>query len=142
MYICVTEVDALTKIPCTEAPQSTGPSMPNVKGLKLDWCDKSTWPVPLTPFGVCTRPPRYYGICDDDASTNIPGVLEVLSEAEWNKRKYEEAYARKPYPSWYWNPSDLTWNSPVPYPENEPFHKYYWDENSTSWKEHIIMQAF
>jgi len=32
MYICITEVDAVTKIVCTAEPQRTGPSMPAVKG--------------------------------------------------------------------------------------------------------------
>jgi hypothetical protein len=44
-HICVTEVDAVTKIPCTVEPQRTGPSMPEVKGLQFKWADKSTWPV-------------------------------------------------------------------------------------------------
>jgi hypothetical protein len=46
-HIVLTEVDAKTKVPCTVEPQRTGPSMPKIKGLVLDWADKSTWPVEL-----------------------------------------------------------------------------------------------
>jgi len=42
MYICITEVDAVTKIVCTSAPQRTGPSMTDIKGLQIIWQDKST----------------------------------------------------------------------------------------------------
>jgi hypothetical protein len=50
-HIVLTEVDAKTKVPCTVEPQRTGPSMPKIKGLVLDWVDKSTWPVELAPTG-------------------------------------------------------------------------------------------
>jgi hypothetical protein len=36
-HIVLTEVDAKTKVPCTVEPQRTGPSMPKIKGLVLDW---------------------------------------------------------------------------------------------------------
>lgn len=134
MYICVTEVDSNTKIPCTQEPQRTGPSMPKVKGLALDWADKSTWPVELAPDGTYLRAPKYYGTCDDDADTSIAGVLEVLTEAEWMQRKHDEFYARKPYESWTWDAASMTWNCPVPYPEGADYHAYYWDEPTLSWK--------
>ena len=133
MYICVTEVDARTKIPCTVEPQRTAPSMPEIKGFILNWFDESTWPVPLSQDGTYLRAPKYYGTCDDDADTSIAGVLEVLTEAEYNQRKYDEFYARQPYPSWIWNPETLTWSSPVPYPNDGK--RYYWDEATTSWTE-------
>jgi hypothetical protein len=75
-HIVLTEVDAKTKVPCTVEPQRTGPSMPKIKGLALDWVDKSTWPVELAPNGRYLRAPKYYGICDDDADVDVPGVLE------------------------------------------------------------------
>lgn len=133
MYICVTEVDAKTKIPCTAEPQRTGPSMPNVKGFALNWFNESTFPVELAQNGTYLRAPLYYGTCDDDADTSIAGVLEVLTEAEYNQRKYDEFYARKPYPSWVWNDETLTWSSPVPYPDDGK--SYYWNEPTTSWIE-------
>jgi hypothetical protein len=133
MYICVTEVDAVTKIPCTVEPQRTGPSMPDVKGWQYNWDNESTWPVELSSNGTYLRAPLYYGTCDDDADTTIAGVLEVITEAEYNQRKYDEFYARQPYPSWIWNVETLTWLSPVPYPDNGKL--YYWDEPTTSWIE-------
>lgn len=112
-------------------PQRTGPSMPAVKGLKLDWANKSTWPVELAPDGTYLRAPLYYATCDDDADTNLAGVLEVLSETEWMQRKYDEFYARQPYPSWIWDSNTLTWNSPVPYPTDDK--RYSWDEATQAW---------
>ena len=134
-YIVITEVDAKTKIPCTDEPQRTGPSMPNIKGLLLDWADKSTWPVELDITGKYLRAPKYYGTCDDDADLTISGVLEELTQVEWMSRKHDEFYARQPYSSWTWNSFDFTWSSPVPYPANEDYNKYFWDEATTSWKE-------
>ena len=93
MYICVTEVDVITKIPCTTEPQRTGPSMPDVKGLVHNWQDKSTWPVELTSDGTYLRAPKYYCTCDDDADTSIAGVLQVLTEEEFNTLKAAEAEA-------------------------------------------------
>ena len=133
MFVCVTEVDSSTKIPCTVEPQRTGPSIPQVKGLQLDWADMSTWPVELAQDGTYLRAPKYYGTCDDDADTSIAGVLEVLTEAEYNQRKHDEFYARRPYPSWIWNPETLVWSSPIPYPDDGK--QYYWDEETTSWIE-------
>jgi hypothetical protein len=133
MYICVTEVDAVTKVPCTIEPMRTGPSMPNVKGWQYNWSNESTWPVELASDGTYLRAPLYYGTCNDNADTSIAGVLEVITEAEYNQRKYDEFYARQPYPSWVWNPETLTWSAPVPYPDDGK--SYYWDEETVSWVE-------
>jgi hypothetical protein len=133
MHIVVTEVDYNTRIPCTVEPQRTGPAMPAVKGLQLDWADKSTWPVELAPTGVYLRAPKYYGTCDDDADTSIAGVLEVISEAEWLQRKRDEFYARQPYPSWVFDEATLVWSSPVAYPTDGKI--YRWDEPTVSWTE-------
>ena len=132
-HIVITEVDAKTKVPCTVEPQRTGPSMPKIKGLVLDWVDKSTWPVALNADGSYQRAPKYYGTCDDDADTSIAGVLEVISEAEWLQRKRDEFYARQPYPSWAFDEATLVWSSPAPYPADGK--TYRWDEPTTSWVE-------
>jgi len=137
MYICVTEVDAKTKVPCTVEPQRTGPSMPNVKGLNIIWQDKSTWPVEVAKTGVYLRAPKYYGICDDDADTSIDGVLEVMTEADWNAAKEAEHLARRPYPSWIGYPDTMTWGAPVPRPVDAIMNggnvRYQWDEATVSW---------
>lgn len=133
LFIVVTEVDAITRIPCTEQPMRAGPVMPLVKGLDLDWANMSTWPVELSSDGTYLRAPQYYGVCDGDANTNVPGVLEIISKIEWDQRKYDEFYARQPYPSWIWDPITLTWSSPVPYPSGENPGEYRWDEETLSW---------
>jgi len=137
MYICVTEVDVITKIPCTQEPQRTGPSMPVVKGLKLDWTNKSTWPVELAPDGTYLRAPLYYGTCDDDADTSIAGVLKILTEEEFNSLRHAELEALRPYPSWIGYIDTMTWGPPVPRPANAIINggnvRYRWDEQTVSW---------
>jgi len=106
MYICVTHVDSRTKIPGTEAPMRNGPTFPDVKGLNIEWWDESNWPL--------THPdqyPRFYGTCDDDADTDIPGVVfvfedrvdeteegsvTVTAEEQYNNAKVVEERARLP----------------------------------------------
>ena len=131
MYIVVTEVDAVTKIPCTVEPQRTGPSMPAVKGLKIVWQDMSTWPISTDSTGTYLRAPKYYGICDDDADTSIAGVLEVLTETVWNERRVVEHEATKPYPSWIGDEETMTWSPPILYPADNSF--YIWNETTVSW---------
>jgi hypothetical protein len=137
MHIVVTEVDAVTKIPCTVEPQRTGPSMPAVKGLKIVWQDKSTWPVSTDSTGTYLRAPKYYGTCDDDADTTVAGVLEVLTEAVWNERRVTEHEATKPYPSWIGYLDTMTWSAPVARPVDAILNggnvRYQWDEASLSW---------
>jgi hypothetical protein len=136
-HICVTEVDAVTKIPCTVEPQRTGPSMPNVKGWVYAWQDQSTWPVELTSDGTYLRAPKYYGTCDDDADTTIAGVLEVLAEAVWNERRVVEHEATKPFPSWIGYLDTMTWSAPVARPVDAIMNggnvRYQWDEATLSW---------
>jgi len=137
MHICVTEVDAVTKIPCTVEPQRTGPSMPEVKGLAIQWQDRSTWPVELAPDGTYLRAPKYYGTCDDDADTAVAGVLQVLTEEECNTLRLAELEARRPYPSWIGYIDTMTWGPPVPRPADAIMNggnvRYQWDEETVSW---------
>lgn len=137
MHIVVTEVDAVTKIPCTVEPQRTGPSMPAVKGLRIIWQDKSTWPVSTDATGTYLRAPKYYGTCDDDADTSIAGVLEVLSETEWNERRVAEHEATRPYPSWIGYLDTMSWGAPVPRPVDAIINggnvRYQWDEATVNW---------
>ena len=139
MYICVTEVDANTKIPCTIEPQRIGPSMPAIKGWIHIWHDSSTWPVPTSSDGTYLRAPRYYGTCDDDADTTIAGVLQVLTEAEYTNARTAEHEARKPYPSWIGYLDTMTWGAPVARPADDIVNggniRYQWDEATTSWVE-------
>ena len=137
MYICITEVDAVTKIVCTQEPQRTGPSMPAVKGYTHIWHDQSTWPVEVASDGTYLRAPRYYGTCDDDADTTIAGVLQVLTEAEYNTLRTAEHEARKPYPSWIGYLDTMTWAAPVARPADAIMNggnvRYQWDEATVNW---------
>jgi len=137
MHIVVTEVDAVTKVPCTVEPQRTGPSMPVIKGLKIVWQDQSKWPVELASDGTYLRAPKYYGTCDDDADTSIPGVLEVLSETEWNERRTAEHEARRPHPSWVGYLDIMSWGPPVARPRDAIMNggnvAYEWDEATVNW---------
>lgn len=74
MYICVTQVDNISKIPCNIAPMSEGPSFPDIKGLVIKWGNESQWP---------TNFPLYYGECDDDADVTIPGVIKTLTQIDY-----------------------------------------------------------
>ena len=137
MYICITEVDAVTKIVCTAEPQRTGPSMPAIKGWTHIWHDSSTWPVPTSSDGTYLRAPRYYGTCDDDADTSIAGVLQVLTEEEYNAARAAEHEARRPYPSWIGYSDTMTWSAPVPRPVDAVMNggnvRYQWDEATVNW---------
>jgi hypothetical protein len=136
-YICITEIDAVTKILCTVEPQRTGPSMPSVKGWVYVWHDQSTWPVETAFDGTYLRAPKYYGTCDDDADTSIVGVLLVLTEEEYNAAKIAEHLARRPYPSWIGYLDTMTWGAPVPRPADAILNggnvRYQWDEATVNW---------
>ena len=136
-YICITEVDAVTKIPCTEEPQRTGPSMPAIKGWVHIWHDKSNWPVSTASDGTYLRAPKYYGTCDDDADTTIAGVLQVLTETEFNALRIAEHEARRPYPSWIGYLDTMTWAAPVARPADAIMFggniAYQWDEATVNW---------
>lgn len=137
MHIVVTEVDHITRIPCTVEPQRTGPSMPDIKGLQIIWQDKSTWPVELAQDGTYLRAPKYYGICADDADTTLAGVLQVLTEDEYTALKVVEHEATKPYPSWIGYFDTMTWAAPVARPADAVMNggnvRYQWDEPTVNW---------
>ena len=132
-HICITEVDATTKIVCTAEPQRTGPSMPAIKGWTHLWHDISTWPVEIGSDGTYLRAPKYYGTCDDDADTTIAGVLQVLTEAEYASARTAEYQARKPFPSWIGNEETMTWQAPTPIPDYQKC--YSWNEEQLAWLE-------
>tara|TARA_R110002126_G_scaffold10949_3_gene50150 strand:- start:2775 stop:3122 length:348 start_codon:yes stop_codon:yes gene_type:complete len=111
--------------------------MPAVKGWVYIWHDQSTWPVELASDGTYLRAPKYYGTCDDDADTTLAGVLQVLTETEFNAAKVVEHEARKPYPSWIGYPDTMTWGAPVARPVDAVMNggnvRYQWDEATVNW---------
>jgi hypothetical protein len=131
MYISITQVDADTGIICTAEPMRTGPSYPQIKNCQIVWCNKSTWPIATTPEGAHTVAPLFFGTCDDDADISMPGVVATYTAEEYAALKTAEHQARKPYPSWIGNEETMTWEPPVPFPEDD--RNYYWDEPTTSW---------
>ena len=116
--------------------------MPDVKGWKFIWADKSTWPVSTDSTGTYLRAPKYYGTCDDDADTTIAGVLEVLTEAEYIAARTAEHNARKPYPSWIGYLDTMTWGAPVARPVDSVSNGgniyYEWDEATINWIAQVI----
>ena len=91
-YVIVTHVDADTKVPCTVAPMSTGPSFPELAGLNIVFNDHSRWPLSVTD-GIYDKAPHFYGTCDDAADTTLAGVLGVITETEFNTAKSDEDFA-------------------------------------------------
>jgi len=134
-HICITHIDAITGVLCTEAPMRTGPALPILNNFEYKWADQSTWPVPCNPDGSYIVAPKVYGICNDDADTTVVGVLEVLTEADWYLAKGIELEARRPYPSWVlegdvWMPPFLR---PADAVINGGTVRYEWDENIVNW---------
>jgi hypothetical protein len=138
MYIQLTNIDADTGILCTEAPMRTGPALPNVKGFQFIFQNESDFPIASNPDGSLSTAPLLYGTCDDDADTSLVGVLKVLSQVEFDADKQAEHQARKPYPSWVGDIDTMSWQSPVPYPQDDK--QYYWDELTINWVEVINEQ--
>ena len=133
MYIQITNIDADTGILCTQAPMRTGPALPNVKGFQFIFQNESDFPIASNADGSLSTAPLLYGTCDDDADTSLVGVLKVLSQVEFDADKQAEHQARKPYPSWIGDIDTMSWQSPVPYPQDDK--QYYWDEPTVSWVE-------
>lgn len=85
-YLRLTHIDIDTKQSCLVDPMRNGPAFPKVKGLQINWANKSQWP---------TSTPIYYGTCDDDAELNISGILDILSESEYQELYNSELLERK-----------------------------------------------
>jgi hypothetical protein len=133
MYIQLTDIDASTGILCTEEPMRTGPALPNVKGFQFIFAKESIYPIDTNADGSYSEMPMYYGTCSDDADTTLTGVVKVLSEVEFNADKQAEHQARKPYPSWIGDINTMSWQPPVPYPQDSKY--YQWDESLINWVE-------
>jgi hypothetical protein len=73
-YAIVKYVDKWTGIPCDEQA-CYSPSFPKIKGLELQFANKSQWP---------TSDARYYISCDEDADLSVRGVIKELTEDEFN----------------------------------------------------------
>lgn len=86
-HLKFTYVDAQTGIPVTQAPAVNGPAMPAVPGLEFAFARESAYP---------TDAPEFFGTCADGLSPSAtPGVLAVLTEAEFLQASADELEARK-----------------------------------------------
>lgn len=85
-YLSWTYVDAQTGISCLIAPTRNGPANPAVAGLHFGFALESRYPAAY---------PVFYGSCDDQADTSLPGVLEVLDQAGYEQAKAAEMTARR-----------------------------------------------
>lgn len=86
MFVKYTYVDSATGLPVTQGPASGGPAMPRVDGLAFAFALESEYPTPT---------PTFFGACPDDADTTVPGILAVLTEAEFLEAQAKEMEARK-----------------------------------------------
>lgn len=86
-HLKFTYVDAVTGVPVTQAQAASGPAMPAVPGLEFAFARESAYP---------TSAPEFFGTCPDGAATGSePGVLAVLTEAEFLQARADELAARK-----------------------------------------------
>lgn len=86
-YIKYTYVDSGTNVPVNIAPAANGPKIPDVIGLEFVWARQSQYP---------TLVPEFFGTCPDDSDTNVPGVLGIISEVDWEVMRNDEMRARIP----------------------------------------------
>ena len=88
-YLYWTYVDAQTGISCLAAPMRNGPANPAVPGLKFGFALESRYPTPH---------PVFFGACPDDTRADalaVPGVLGVLTEAEYQQALTDELTERR-----------------------------------------------
>lgn len=86
-HLKFTHVDAVTGIPVTQAPARNGPAMPAVPGLEFAFARESAYP---------TDRPEFFGTCADGVAPSVvPGVLAVLTEAEFEQARADELEARR-----------------------------------------------
>jgi len=86
VYLKYTYVDAQTGISVAHEPARHGPAMPSVDGLTFVFALESQYP---------TSVPTFFGTCPDESATSLPGVLEILTEAQFQVAQQAEQEARK-----------------------------------------------
>lgn len=89
-YLKFTYIDKRTGKSITERPADSGPAFPNVEGLSYEFALKSKWPI----IGN-NNYPLFFGTCPDSSDSNKPGILEELTESEYNEIKNKELEDRK-----------------------------------------------
>ncbi len=85
-YVKYTQVDAETGVPCTVEPNmAAGPADPALPNLRFGFALESEYP---------TKTPKYFGQCDDNFDPQTPGLLQVLTKAEYDNLKALEMTLR------------------------------------------------
>lgn len=85
-YLKYTYVDAVTGVPVTQEPVRNGPVPPAVDGLEFGFALESEYP---------TLTPTFFGTCPNEANTDLPGVLDELTEDEYQSAMDSEMEARR-----------------------------------------------
>jgi hypothetical protein len=85
MFIKFTYVDSVTGESIHSAPTGTVPVFPALPGLIFSFALASKYPIDV---------PEFFGICDDNADTTMPGVLGVISETEFHTTEQQEIAAQ------------------------------------------------
>lgn len=86
-HLKFTYVDAVTGVPVTDAPAANGPAFPDVEGLEFIWARESQYP---------TDAPEFFGTCPDESFALVPGVIDVIGQADWEQMQRDEMRARVP----------------------------------------------
>ena len=81
MFIKYTYVDSITGIPVTKEIARNGPKPPALPDLVYGFALESEYP---------TEKPTYFGTCRDGTPGTTPGILAILTEAEYNKARENE----------------------------------------------------
>lgn len=64
-----------------------GNIFPDVAGLQFVWARESAYP---------TDSPEFFGACPDDSDTDLPGVLGVFVQSDWDQMRLDEMNACVP----------------------------------------------
>ena len=86
-HLKFTYVDSATGVPVTDAPAANGPKFPDVEGLEFVWARESRYPTDV---------PEFFGTCPDESDAEVPGVLAVLPQQDWEVMRDDEMRARVP----------------------------------------------
>lgn len=85
-YVKYTYVDSVTGIPVTDEPAANGPTQPDIEGLEFGFALESQYPTDM---------PIFYGTAPDEVNADVPGILSVVTEDEYNEALAGEMIARR-----------------------------------------------
>lgn len=74
-YLKFTYVDAVTGISVLDAPAANGPKFPAVDGLEFVWVRSTQYPTSI---------PEFFGTCPDTSFALVVGVIDVLTQGDFN----------------------------------------------------------